>query len=370
MFGPGHYLPILRWKQAERYALKNLRDEDRDRITPLIELTPTIFKSRRTQNQEPKPLDPAEVLEKEAKKLLETCLNRPFFLDLRHVTVEISRTRGKVHALEYLAEIGRAYKLALVPVTGLSRPDNYQSSVRSANRRDARGICLRITPSDVLQNGFAAAIKDFLKSFDLDAKAVHLLLDYEAGDPAEPDPQVLLAQIPNLNQWQTFSFASGAFPPDLQAFQLGNSKIPRKDWLIWKRMVFQNGKSALRKPTFSDYTIQHGRYKEPVEGCNPSASIRYTLDEEWLIMRGEAIRGRGTNPTEIRPGREQWNAHAELLCEDKQLFYGDTFSWGDAFIRERSVNKQNHGSPEIWLRAGINHHMTVVSRQIANLHVA
>src|ERR1700693_1503429 len=128
MFGPGHYLPILRWKQAERYALKNLRDEDRDRITPLIELTPTIFKSRRTQNQEAKPLDPVEVLEKEAKKLLETCLNRPFFLDLRHVTVEISRTRGKVHALEYLAEIGRAYKLALVPVTGLCRPDNYQSS--------------------------------------------------------------------------------------------------------------------------------------------------------------------------------------------------------------------------------------------------
>jgi hypothetical protein len=45
MFGPSHYVPILRWKQAERYALRNLRDEDRDRITPLIELTPTIFKS-------------------------------------------------------------------------------------------------------------------------------------------------------------------------------------------------------------------------------------------------------------------------------------------------------------------------------------
>lgn len=30
-------------------------------------------------------LDPAQVLGKKAKKLLETCLNRPFFLDLRHV---------------------------------------------------------------------------------------------------------------------------------------------------------------------------------------------------------------------------------------------------------------------------------------------
>jgi len=83
------------------------------------------------------------------------------------------------------------------------------------------------------------------------------------------------------------------------------------------------------------------------------------------------MRGRPTsNQTETRPGREQWNAHAQLLCDDGKLFYGQGFSWGDAFIHERSLNTENHGNPEIWLRAGINHHMTVVSRQIANFRVA
>lgn len=77
MFGPADYVPILRWKQAERYALKNLHDDDRARTTPLIELTPTIFKSRRTAKQEPQMLDPAQVLGKKAKKLLETCLKSP-----------------------------------------------------------------------------------------------------------------------------------------------------------------------------------------------------------------------------------------------------------------------------------------------------
>ena len=115
MFGPSHYVPILRWKQAERFALRNLREDDRKRITPLIELTPTIFKARRNRDQEPKALDPAQVLERQAKKLLETCGYCPFFLDLRYVTVEVPRTRGKVHALEYLAEICRNYKLILVP---------------------------------------------------------------------------------------------------------------------------------------------------------------------------------------------------------------------------------------------------------------
>ena len=94
MFGPSHYVPILRWKQAERYALRYLHAEDRKRITPLIELTPTIFKSRTKDQQEPELLDPARVLERQAKKLLEACGNCPFFLDLRHVAVEVPRVQG------------------------------------------------------------------------------------------------------------------------------------------------------------------------------------------------------------------------------------------------------------------------------------
>ena len=370
MFGPTHYVPILRWKRAEKDALRYLKAEDRKRITPLIELPPTVFKARKKDGQEVEPPDPAQVLEGEAKKLLEACGNSPFFLDLRYVTNTVQRNGGSVHALEYLAEIARNYRLAPLPVTGLCRSQEYQLSVRNVLNKDRRGICLRITPLEVLRDGFANDIDDFLKTLGLDPKSVHLLLDYEANASARPDQQTILGRIPDLHKWQTLILASGAFPPDLQSFQPGNTKIPRTDWILWKDIVSQNGKRPLRKPAFSDYTIQYGLYKEPVEGSNPSASIRYTLDEEWLIMRGEALRSRRSNPAEIRPGGEQWNAHAELLCDDNQLFYGDTFSWADAFIRERSVNKQKHGSPEIWLRAGINHHMTVVSRQIANLHVA
>jgi hypothetical protein len=62
MFGPSHYVPILRWKQAERFALRYLREEDRKRITPLIELTPQTFKSRKTAERVSTPLDPAQVI--------------------------------------------------------------------------------------------------------------------------------------------------------------------------------------------------------------------------------------------------------------------------------------------------------------------
>jgi Beta protein len=35
MFDHKSYVPILRWKQAERFALRDLADDVRNRITPL-----------------------------------------------------------------------------------------------------------------------------------------------------------------------------------------------------------------------------------------------------------------------------------------------------------------------------------------------
>ncbi len=69
MFDQRHYVAILRWKQAERLALRELQVEDRKRITPLIELTPTILTPLRNDTTEFRVSDPAQILEREAKRL-------------------------------------------------------------------------------------------------------------------------------------------------------------------------------------------------------------------------------------------------------------------------------------------------------------
>lgn len=372
MFGSNHYVPILRWKQAERLALHKLQDADRARITPLIELTPTIFKAKKRDGIQGETPDPVKVLDEQAKHLLAACGYSHFFLDLCHIS---AKTVGKVrnsHPLDYLANRSRTCKLKLIPVTGLSRGKEYQAAVAKIVAEDGRGLCLRLTHDQILQEDSCRAIQDLLDSLSVNPDSVHLLVDFLASEPSQLDPRSLLLHIPNLNRWQTLSIAMGAFPPNLQQFVPGHHRIPRTDYLKWIDVVSQ---TAARKPAFADYTIQYGLYKEPPEGCNPSVSIRYTLDREWLIMRGEAVQGseesrKKKSRDEVRPGREQWNFNAQLLCENGELFYGEDFSWGDEFIHERSITKDKHGTYEIWLRAGINHHMTVVSRQIANLSAA
>lgn len=360
------YIPILRWKQAERFALGALKEQDRSRITPLIELIPTMFKQRKRRGV-PYTVDPMRVLDMEARRLLEACQYSPFFLDARLVERRVQGPRGDTQVLEYLASLLRDYKMSVIPVTGLSRSKEFQSSVARIAKADGRGACMRITPAEVLRQGFQREIKNCLANLELGPDVIHLIIDYEASDLEDPDPIAVLGQLPTLAEWPTLCIAGGAFPPDLQEFEPGHRRIPRTEWLAWKRAI-SNGKKLSRKPGFSDYTIQYGNYKEPVSGCNPSVSVRYTLPEEWLIMRGEAPRGKaGSKSAETRPGLEQWNGHAQILCDSLDLFYGEDFSWGDHFIYEMSQDTNNTGSYEIWLRAGINHHLTVVSRQIASL---
>ena len=47
MFGTKHYVPILRWKQAEWLALAQLQAEDKRLLTPLVEITPRSIAPRK-----------------------------------------------------------------------------------------------------------------------------------------------------------------------------------------------------------------------------------------------------------------------------------------------------------------------------------
>lgn len=132
------------------------------------------------------------------------------------------------------------------------------------------------------------------------------------------------------------------------------------DWRVWHREVTDPSQSLPRRPSYSDYTIQHAIYSEPQGPLNISASIRYTSGDYWVIMRGEGLRNADG------PGYAQYPANA-LLLTARNEFCGADFSYGDEYIRDIALQNKKTGSPETWLRAGINHHLTFVVRQIATL---
>jgi hypothetical protein len=88
-----------------------------------------------------------------------------------------------------------------------------------------------------------------------------------------------------------------------------------------------------------------------------SASIRYTTPESWLIVKGRNVN---------QYGFEQYYDLCKQLI-GRPEYVGPEFSWGDEFIWKCAQETAGTGNATTWRKVGVNHHLTLVARQLSNL---
>jgi hypothetical protein len=343
MFNSDHYFPVLRWKGAERLALLKLDANIRTHITPIIEFVPREF-------EKPKPL--AALLGDKAKQIV---LNWGW-KDLFFVDFSLLGERLEAQAVAPFVTAANRHQLQAGFVIGLRASASFRSAIRIVLESSDREIILRVNAYELRQIGFQRVLYNLLGEFGRHPSDVHFILDFQVIGDHPPSLAGLFNIIPAVNEWRSFTVLGGAFPKDLAHLEKNRQHVlPRNDWLIWRDYTELKPK---RIPSFGDYGIQHGLFEEH-EGkfMNFSASIRYTSDDFWVIMRGESVQN------EDGPGYEQWPAWAQLLCE-REEYCGPQFSFGDAYIHTMSQQCLKTGSPKDWLAAGFNHHITFVVHQI------
>ncbi len=349
MFDYRHYVPILRQKAAEMQALLFLPPEDKRRMTPLIELPPTLLTAKKRKG---------DLFIETAKQIAGYWGQSPFFIDFFLIDPLFKAPKGK-YPLWVLSEAARALHLSLIPVTGLNRSEDYQEAVGKVIAADRRGVCVRLSESDLRNPALEKMLRRLISKLRLEHHQVDILIDFEMMGGESMKLSEVCNRLPSLSLWRTFTVACGSFPKDLTAFEKNlQHELPRRDWLYWFNQI-KNGSVLPRRPSFGDYTIQHPVYSDPPKGGNPSASIRYTADNYWVIMRGEGLRNEGG------PGFAQYWANASLLS-GRAEFRGPEFSKGDEYIYKLSRQTKQTGNPRTWLLAGINHHLALVIWQIAN----
>lgn len=367
MFNHKHYIPILRWKAAERGALQNLKSEHKASITPLVELImPQPANNDGTKT-------PKELLQESINTFLE---NLPDLADqvMKHwgreaVFVDVQLIDGSIRAktLEKILTQGKQLDIFMIPVITIIPVVGFESDIKTRQvaiefaKKSGHGLCLRITDSHFNEKSLPDDINTFIKENGLSAKGIDLLVDFKIVDDKTSYESLVnkINRIPHIEEWRTFIVAGGAFPQDLSHLEKHNQhNISRVDWIIWNKLV----KKLKRSPSFADYTLQYPVYTPKTSASNPSASIRYTLENDWLIVRGEGLR----NPKGA--GFKQYPAQAQILAKQK-IFKGENFSFGDSYIAEKAkdIKTKKTGNPKTWLEAGINHHLTLVANQIANL---
>lgn len=370
MFDSKNYIPILKWKSAEKRAVGGLREDQKQHMTPLIQFVmpkPKAPKKGEKEKTDEEKFDQViESFEQSIAEIHEEIRElwgrSPVFLDF----TLLYTPSLKIKALEDVFEAGMGAELKLIPVLNLSDDKGIKNSIFGIAKKYQTGFCLRLNPADMMDvEKLNSAIEDLIVESKISREDIDLIVDAKEVGAADGRYQKCVEasqKITNLKSWRTFTLAAGAFPIDLSECKLDEENIiPRIDWLGWLENANKDG--LIRSPAFGDYTIQHPIYNEASQRYNPTTSIKYAEEENWFILKGQKLRF------------DMFLTNAKVLAGD-QRFYGEDFSYGDKCIVEKAnyydeyiknPDKKGTGSIETWLMIGINHHLALVVHQIANL---
>jgi len=348
------YVPILKGKEGEFAALETLGDDPRAQIMPVIEIPAVPYDYSNDR--------PSRTVEEHIANVsdrLRRCWGvLPVYLDVPWT----SDGEGGPSPLDVALRRCHAGGVQAVPVISRrSAPDAVQAAARYAED-SCVGVCVRLFVDDFEDNiDIDADTSRLLAPFgDVDCDLILDLADISnSSNPAHLVARSMFNMIPIPERWRRVILAAASFPMDLSDVGAATTAtIPRREWQLWRALQRRPKGLPQQGVIYSDYAIAHPLPRE----IDPrimvmSASIRYTTDEDWLIVKGRNVR---------QYGFEQYFDLCRVLVGLPE-YCGPTFSWGDNYIAGCAAHDVGPGNATTWRKVGTNHHITVVVRAIANL---
>jgi hypothetical protein len=350
-FGPDHYVPVLKIKRGEKRALQCISSALQPQITPLLEIVARTADSAPTIHDH---------LNTAFKDLAESV--RPYsrcLLDAREIAPD-----GPAGAVETFQRASNA-GIVFTPVTGVSR----NTDVTAALEHRAHGIALRLTREEFERGRLASRIEAFLRRHGLEPEEIDLIIDLGAVEVLIADgiailTRAFMAEIPSQERWRTFTVSACAFPKSMGIVDRNSHDfVKREEWIAWRDHLQTERHNLSRLPTFSDCAIQH---PAGVEGFDPrimqvSASIRYTLTDDWLIIKG--VSTRFTRPAAQFPALATRLVYGHL----RHYFAGPNHCDGCRSMKAAADGAPSFGSAEAWRRLGTIHHISMVMQGLGSL---
>lgn len=359
MFDHKHYVPVLKGKDAEYGALRELSAEAKSHLTPLIEIPPIPYDFENDR--------PAKSIDAHLEKVVEKVLGcwmfkRPLFMDFLYIPPS-ELMKGDEQPLTYLLNNARLKQLRIIPVTGINRDGSYQAAVREGAAKDKQGVCIRLSNDDfeeLLESD--DKLNELLNFLGVTPNQTDIILDFREITSTQTSSIILAATsiistLPSIKEWRTLTIASSAFPQTLSQINTASvGPVARAEWSVWEALAGRRRKLP-RLPTFGDYSINN---PDPSD-VDPrlmimSANLRYAIEREWLVFKGRSVKLHGF---------EQFNDLCSQVVAHTE-YRGPKFSWGDKQISECSKRADQPGNPMIWRKIGFNHHLTLVTQQLAN----
>lgn len=349
------YVPVLKFRQGEYQALFRLKAAQKAHIVPLFEVCPPEYDFELEQ--------PAKSIDDHLRKFgarIETKWGtRPALVDAGLIDPAERMADGS-HPLTSLFDDLRDHDANCVPVTALSRDDDYQEAVQGIVATDQAGACLRVSLDEAADADFAAHVEDLLEALELPLDEVDIVLDLQTPNFLPIDGLAalvcgLLSGHAVFDGCRSLVLASTAFPSSLGGIAVPGDTLPRHEWLLYKAVI-EAAEEGMRLPAFGDYAIAP---PELVTGdmrlLKPSASVRYAIDDAWILRKGPNVRDNGFG---------QYQGLCDDVAKDPR-FLGKAFSTGSAYIFDCGAGAESTGNLTTWRWVGTNHHMAKVVHDLA-----
>jgi Beta protein len=335
------YVPILRSRAAERNAVRQLSSRVREVTAPLFEIATTTQAAWIN-------LSPRQVARAVTNLVYGSSGSGELYIDLKGLLDRKDAAAICTELQTFLVSLHSDARLVF------SLADLNRSAVTPARTLiEANGAAFRVTPRDHPDVALSNVPK-LLRRLGVATDNVDLIVDCQLVEEHQP-LKGTAAKLEKDYWWRSITYVGGSFPPNLTNLRKNDQhELPRHEWI-----TFESEHSTLRAGVrFGDYTVQHPFQPDDISYL-PSGSIRYASDQHWVVMRGEKL----DNPK--GPGWKQYIGQAQLLCDRSEFqACGPEFSAGDTYIHFMANQTKTTGSPETWLRAAINHHITLVAHQL------
>ncbi|MGV0986656.1 MAG: beta family protein [Limnohabitans sp.] len=343
------YLPILKWKQGERIALRNLKGDQWDGVVPLIELQPISAAPNFPSLQAALP----DYLDKIAKDLVKALPEgTACAIDTRYVSTGYTKQAQLLYAVSL--RLGKLTDRQILPVitSALAQSEAAQLE-RIAEHFDEIIVRIDAPSVDVAQvQPIIELVKDAFKN-----GAVHVVVDQFSL--VGKDYKVVATAIkPYLDEAvasksASVTIAGGSFPVNLIGFKQGTFDIERVEWKVWKQIRKGSAYADIR---YSDYCVTNPALSPEMDPTqmNPSVAIRYAADGHWRLFKAGGFKKGAPN---------QYMALCQLLLSDS-VYTDPTYSYGDKCYADAASAKLGNGNPSSWRRDATNHHLVLTQRAL------
>lgn len=354
-----HYMPLLKAKAGEFTAISHLSARTRAGLLPLIDI-PKVDMDW-DENRPRKTLEAH--LHAKAKRISQAWgPSQPIIVDLFDIVLD-ERTSDGEHPVPYIAKRLRELGVKSIPTTGLDRNSDFNEAVKKVADRDERGVCIRLLTEDIeLAHQLGDKLMDLLGQLGARTADCHVVLDLRSilGANITALQQTVLQCLPRispLNRWRTVSLVASGLPRTVsEVLGPGDSGyVSRPELELWERARKYAGSDLI----YGDYGTVHPDliYEDSrVLARNMGPNIRYTLNRQWLVIRG--------HPFQRHPeGFKQYHQMARKLVEGPE-FMGPSFSYGDRYVFDKARYVGGPGNPQTWITMSTSHHLALVEAQV------